>query len=63
MPEPSLRDLLMGGPCGKGRKREEAGVAPGVVNGEGAMISALITSDHQSLVGAGVKKERRGKCG
>lgn len=58
MLEANQQNLLMGGTWEKGRKREEAEMTPGVVNGEGARMTALslwvINCKHE----VGVKKER-----
>lgn len=59
--EASQQNLLMGGTWGKGKQREEAEMAPGVSNREGAIISDLITIDHQLLARA--RSEGGGKRG
>lgn len=59
--EASQQNLLMGGTWGKGKQREEAEMAPGESNREGAIISVLITIDHQLL--APGRREGGGKCG
>lgn len=59
MLDANQQNLLMGGTWGKGRKREEAEMTPGVVNGEGARITVLSLWVINCKHGVEVKKERR----